>query len=220
VPRALLFANGDPGDGPMPRRALATAFEAGPPLLVAADGGARTAASFGLLPAHVIGDMDSLDGDEQAALLAAGAQLHRYPPEKDETDLELALTFAVEHGVRWLRVLGAVGDRIDQTFSNITLLGLAALAGCDARLVSGRQAVWLAEAGEHAIDGEPGDTLSLLPLGGPAACITTHGLYYPLRGETLHVGPARGISNVLTSPRAHVAFTAGTLIVVHTLGRA
>lgn len=219
-PHALIFANGDHGDGDMPRRTLAAAFETGRPLVIAADGGARNAAHFGLIPQHIIGDMDSLDADELAAFEAAGAQLHRCSPEKDETDLELALCLALEHGANWIRIFGAVGDRLDQTLSNIYLLGLPALADRDVRLVAGRAETWLIGVGEHRIAGTVGDTVSLLPLAGDAGGITTDGLHYPLRDETLYFGPARGVSNVMRGGAATVRVGSGLLMVVHTLGRA
>jgi thiamine pyrophosphokinase len=186
--------------------------------IIAADGGARKALACGLVPDVVIGDMDSLTADELADLRARGAQIVDFPAEKDEIDLELALLYAVEHGARWLRVLGAVGNRLDQVLANIYLLTLGALASCDTRLVSGKQTLWLLDPGTHDLRGEPGDTLSLVPLAGDAVNVRTEGLGYPLRGETLTFGPARGVSNTFEDTQARVAFEGGRLIVVHTVG--
>ena len=44
------------------------------------------------------------------------------------------------------------------------------------------------------IEGSKGDILSLLPLGGDAAGVSTLGLLYPLDAETLNEGYARGMS--------------------------
>jgi thiamine pyrophosphokinase len=149
-----------------------------------------------------------------------GAKIERYPAAKDETDLELAMLAAAEQGATWIRVLGAVGDRLDQTLANITLLTLPDLAGRDVRLVAGRQSAWLVGPGDHALDGVPGDTISLIPLDGNAENVRTTGLEYPLKGETLRFGPARGVSNVIAHPPARVSLDAGRLVVIHTLGRA
>ena len=72
----------------------------------------------------------------------------------------------------------------------------------------------------HQIDGASGDTVSLIPLSSEAEGITTRGLRYPLADETLRLGPARGISNVLLSDEATVKFAGGLLLLVHTSGRA
>ena len=215
---ALIFANGDVNDGELVRRALAGAGDGA--LLVAADGGARVARHFGLDVHTVIGDMDSISAEDLAQLEQAGAQVLRYPAEKDETDLELALIFAAEQGAAHIRVIGAVGDRLDQTLGNLYLLALPALAGKDVRIVAGRQEAWLLPPGGGEISGAPGDTVSLLPVNGTAHGVRTEGLHYPLRGEDLIFGPARGVSNVMTGTTARVTIAGGLLLVIHTLGRA
>jgi thiamine pyrophosphokinase len=215
--KVLIFANGDANDGPLVRQVLTTAATA---WVIAADGGARQAAFFGFRPQIVIGDLDSLTATEVAALEAEGVAIHRAPPDKDETDLELALLYAAGQGVRWIRIIGGIGDRIDQTLGNLYLMALPALRGMDVRLVARNQQAWLLHPGENLIEGAPGDTLSLLPVGGDASGIRTEGLHYPLRGETLAFGPARGMSNVLTGDHARVILGSGLLLAIHTLGRA
>lgn len=215
--KALIFANGAIEDGEMVQRALADARDA---LVVAADGGARVAAHYHLRVDTVIGDMDSLAPDELASLQAQNAAILRYPAEKDETDLELALMWAVEQGADWLRVIGATGGRLDQALSNIYLLALPILEGRDVKLVAGKQATWLARAGRTEIDGQAGDTISLIPMNGTVRGVTTENLYYPLVDEDLYFGPARGVSNVMKTERAAVSVRNGVLLVVHTIGRA
>ncbi|MEP7290200.1 MAG: thiamine diphosphokinase [Chloroflexota bacterium] len=214
---ALIFANGDIDDGEMVQRALDHARDA---LVVAADGGARVAQHYGLRVDTVIGDMDSLSPEELETLQAAGTTILPHPPEKDETDLELALMLAAQHGADWLRIVGATGGRLDQTLSNIYLLALPILDGRDVQIVAGKQAMWLARAGRTVIAGAAGDTISLVPLNGTVRGVRTENLYYPLRDENLYFGPARGVSNVMTAADASVFVREGVLLVVHTVGRA
>jgi thiamine pyrophosphokinase len=217
VRRALVFANGDLNDGPAVQAALRFAPDA---LIIAADGGSRLALACGLVPDVVVGDMDSLLTDELDALQARGALIERSLAEKDETDLELALLAAVARQATWIRVIGGVGDRLDQTLANLYLLTLRELTGRDTRLVNGRQTLWLIGPGAHPLHGAAGDTISLIPLAGDAVGVRTEGLAYPLRDETLSFGPARGVSNVMQVAEASVTLAAGALIVVHTPGRA
>jgi thiamine pyrophosphokinase len=201
----------------MVRRALLLATS---PIIIAADGGARAAWHFDLPINTVVGDMDSLNAGEITLLEARGATFLRHPPEKDATDLELALHHAAENGATWIRIIGGVGGRLDQTLANVYLLALPELAGRDVRLVSGKQEAWLLTVGENLISGAPDDTLSLIPLGGAVQGVRTENLYYPLRDETLLFGPARGISNVMTAHSARVWLREGALLAVHTVGRA
>jgi len=216
--RALIFANGSVRDGAFVRRALEMPPE---PLIVAADGGARMASShFDLTPDMILGDLDSLSDDEIASFRARGVPVQEFPQEKDETDLEIAFKWTAEQGIDHIRVIGALGRRIDQTFGNIYLLALPELATVDTRLVSDDQQIWLGAPGEHTVEGQPGDTLSLIPISENVVNIHTDGLYYPLTGDTLYFGPARGISNVLNTDCATVHFDSGRLLFVHTLGHA
>jgi thiamine pyrophosphokinase len=215
--RALVFANGELHDGPAVQAALRQADGA---MVVAADGGARLAAACGLVPDLVVGDLDSLPAAEVDRLQARGTAIERANPEKDETDLELALLAAVRRGATWLRIFGGAGGRVDQALANITLLTLPVLAGRDVRLVTGRQTLWLIGPGEHRLDGQVGDTVSLVPLAGDAHGVRTAALRYPLNDETLRFGPARGVSNVIAGADASVTLREGLLVVVHTVGRA
>ncbi len=215
--RALVFAGGDLNDGPAVQAALDAASGA---LIVAADSGARHALACGLTPDLVVGDLDSLAADEVADLRERGVSIDQHPAHKDETDLELALIAACARGAAWLRVIGAVGDRLDQTLANIALLTLPDLDGRDARLVSGRQTLWLLRPGLHPLYGEPGDTISLIAFVPGVTGITTDGLEYPLKDEPLAFGPARGVSNVMLGREASVRFDTGLVIAVHTPGRA
>ncbi len=215
--RALIFANGDPYPGEMVRRAFA---EAGDAHIIAADGGARMARFYGYTPHVIIGDMDSLSPVDLTAFVQQGAASQRYPAEKAETDLELALQYAVRHGITWLRIVGAVGNRFDQTIANVQLLSLPELDAIDAAMISGGQVIYMLRPGNHTLHGQPGDTLSLIPMSAAVEEIETEDLFYPLHKETLYFGPARGVSNVLVTNSARISFPRGLLLAVHTVGRA
>ncbi|MCY4466092.1 MAG: thiamine diphosphokinase [Chloroflexi bacterium] len=213
----LLFANGSFRPGEAVQRVLAAHRK---PIIVCADGGALHARALGLQPQTIIGDMDSLSVADINALAAAGAQIIQHPPEKDETDLELALHFCHELGAKKVTILGSLGCRFDQTLANILLLTLPALASMRIELVDGAQTIRLLPVGVHQITGAADDTVSLIPLQGAATGITTRGLQYALRNETLPLGPARGISNVMLAEKAEVELAGGLLLLVHTVGRA
>lgn len=208
--RAVIFANGEFDD---PSQAVDVVHPDG--LVIAADGGTRHAWAAGLDPDVVIGDLDSLTEDERERLTAAGARIVAVPPRKDETDLELALLHAARQGADEIVILGALGGRLDQTIANLLLLALPELREIDVRVVAGRQTAFLIRD-EVLVEGRPGATLSLIPLGGDAAGVTAEGVEWTLDDETLHFGPARGVSNVLTAERAFVRVRRGLLLCVVT----
>lgn len=215
--QALLFANGELNPGAMLDRAL-NSLES--PHVICADGGALHARALGLTPHTIIGDMDSLTAAELVQFKAAGAEIIQHPPQKDETDLELALCHCRQIGASSITILGALGGRIDQTLANILLLMLPKLRDIRIEMVDGDQSVRLLRPGSHRVEGARGDTVSLIPLGAAAEGITSADLQYPLADESLRPGPARGISNVMLKDTARVDFRGGLLLLVHTSGRA
>ena len=211
--RALIFANGEWRDGPALRECLAEARRHGA-TVIAADGGARHALVAGFRVDALIGDLDSTTPALARQLESSGAKIIRYPQEKDETDLELCLRWAIAQGLRHLRIVTALGGRADQTMGNILSLTTAELRDCDVALIGAREQLRILHPGAHTLQGVVGARLSLLPLKGDARAIRTRGLRYPLRGETLRFGRGRGLSNEFCAPRAEITFTAGILLCI------
>jgi thiamine pyrophosphokinase len=208
-----------------PRQALPSRLFEGVALVIAADGGAERAASLGLRPDLVVGDMDSLAPEALRRLESVGTAIERVPAEKDESDLELAIRAALARGATTIVILGALGGpRIEHELANIALLGLAGRSAGIA-IVDERCSIQLLDAGDPSaggeaaaayVHGEPGDYVSLQPWGGDAGGVTTQGLRYPLQDEPLLQGPSRGLSNELAGREGHVSCRRGRVLVIHT----
>lgn len=209
--RAAIFGNGQIANR---RRAIDAAQRAD--LVIAADGGATHCSALGIRPAIAVGDLDSLPADQLAVLEAQQVELIQHPTDKDETDLELALLEAVRRGATFITLLGASGDRLDMTIANLHLLADPRLAEAEIELWYANQTARVVSPPGGTLPGAPGDTLSLIPLGGEAEAISTHDLEFGLKNETLRFGPARGISNRVSGPRPAIEFRSGLILVVHT----
>ena len=207
--RAVIIAN-----GPLPKPPLDEHLVGDDDLVVCVNGGVENALALGLMPQVVIGDMDSMHMPLREWLQEEGCRFIQYPSRKDETDSELAVRYALSQGATELIMLGTLGGRIDHTLANVMLLASPELEGVKVRLVEGNQEVLLIRD-EVVIEGQPGDTLSLLPLSGDVVGIYTEGLEYPLRDGTLRFGAARGVSNVFAAPQARVRVGRGLLLAVH-----
>lgn len=211
---ALVVADGDVPPRPLVERLLGVA----PHLVIAADGGALKAEAIGY-PAHVVvGDADSLNGAQVERLRAAGAEVVIHPAAKDESDTELALNEALARGATRVVVVGAFGGaRLEHTLANVLLIASERLKGRDICLADGVSTLRVMhEAETLEVVGEPSDYVSLLPLSSQVSGVTTVGLRYALSEETLHQGPARGLSNELTSGAATIHIDEGRLAVIHT----
>jgi thiamine pyrophosphokinase len=194
-------------------------------IVVAADGGVRHAETLGLAVDRWVGDGDSTAPDALDRLAAAGIPVDRVTVDKDESDSELALVAAIRAGANVVTILGALGGpRIDHALANLALLLHPALAQRDARLYDEDGArLSLLVGPDHRglpgvrdLAGRVGDLVSLIPFGEAAHDVTTEGLRYPLDGDTLLAGPARGLSNVRIAPTARVSVGNGRLLVIET----
>jgi thiamine pyrophosphokinase len=217
--RAVIIADGDP-DPAAVARALAVP-EGTRRLIVAADGGARHTQAAGATPDLVVGDGDSLGGDEIARLRAAGVEVQVVPVAKNESDTELAVLAAIERGASSIRITGVMGGpRVEHEVANLLLLAHPALDGVDAAILAGRSTIRRIGTadGPGSIDltGRPGDYISLLPIDTVVEDVRTQGLRYPLHTEPLRPGPARGLSNEFDHESARVTTSRGRLLVIQT----
>lgn len=184
--------------------------------LICADGGANYAALSSRLPDLLVGDLDSVSPENYRRCLEAGCSVERYPSEKDETDLELALLRAAEKarefGSKEIWLLGATGKRIDHFLGNVALMLGYARQGYKLYLADPEQELWIIR-GREEIRGSAGQQLSLISLS-EKAVVTTEGLYYPLQQGVLPQDSPRGISNVFLGEKAVVEVQEGWVMAV------
>jgi len=181
--------------------------------VIAADGGLERAGELGLEVDVVVGDLDSVSSAALARAETAGTRIVRHPVAKDATDLELALDEAAALGARRVLVIASAGGRLDHLAASLLLLGAERYAALELDALVG-DAVVAVVRGERTLRGDPGDLVTLLPLGGVAKGVTTSGLEYPLAGETLSSGTTRGVSNVFLAGEAHVSVESGVLLAI------
>lgn len=207
--RAVIFSNGELQDVEA-IRAILTSED----YLIAVDGGLKHFEQFALRPHLLIGDMDSVKPARLRKLRNHPIEILRYPADKDETDLELAVLAALGRGFRTILIIAATGGRLDQTLGNLGLLSRFP-ENIAAKLESGSEEVMLCRD-RVRIDGQPGDLVSLIAWGMPAKGVTTTGLKFPLNREPLYPDQTRGISNIMLLDHAEIKITQGNLLCIHT----
>lgn len=184
--------------------------------IFAADGGAAYCAKMGISPDVVIGDLDSTPKSLLEKFKAEGKKIISYPVDKDFTDLELALRYAVDQGAQEIIVAGALGARWDMSVANLMLLGSDFLARTKVRLVVENQtAIVLRGKDQITIKGICGDLLSLIPLSDDVHGVSTEGLRYPLKNETLKFAATRGVSNQFCCSTARIRLDKGLLLCIY-----
>ena len=207
--RAVLFANGDYPDFD----SLSIGED---DFLVAVDGGLRHLLQLGLTPQLLIGDLDSVTPHDLDSCMQWGIEILRFPSEKDETDLELAVLDALQRGFTDIVITSAIGGRLDHTLGNLSLLGLPELKGTHTRISHGATTIYLVNE-RIDLPTSPGALISLLPWGETVHGVTTSGLQYPLTDATLQPWRTRGLSNVAISDQITVTVESGQLFLFHVI---
>ncbi|MFN0153324.1 MAG: thiamine diphosphokinase [Gaiella sp.] len=182
-------------------------------LVIAADGGVDAARVLGLHVDVLVGDLDSATPQAVAAAEGDGVEVVRHPARKDATDLELALDEASARGAHRILVRLAPGGRLDHALSGFLLLAHERFAGTTIDAAAGPALIHVVRS-SRTLTGAVGETVTLLPVGGPAHGVTASGLEYPLHGETLEAGSTRGVSNTFREPVAHVSVSRGVVLAI------
>ena len=209
--RALIFANGNFNTS----ASILSSFREDD-LLIAADGGAKFYIAVGLWPNIVIGDMDSLSPSMIQDLKNHGSQMIEYSPDKDQTDLELALTYAVQQGADEILLLGLLGGRLDQSMANILLLTRNEWKDLNIVVSNEPDTAYLMHDNDTvSIQGQPGDIVSLIPLSEVVTNVTTLGLRWKLDQAKLILGSTLSVSNELLKTTAEIQIGSGKLFLIH-----
>lgn len=187
-------------------------------LVVAADAGVDRARSLGWRVDVAVGDFDSITPDGRVALGDEVADVRTHPADKDATDLELALQVAAELAARRsgagrrVLVLGLEGGRPDHALANLLVAASEPFASLEIELVLAHGRAWVVRdrlVGQP----EPGRTVSLVPVHGPAMVSVT-GVRWPLHRSTLDAGTTRGVSNETTGAPLDLTVHDGTVLCI------
>jgi thiamine pyrophosphokinase len=182
--------------------------------IIAADGAARYARSYDIPLDIIIGDMDSMTSELRAFYEKQGTRFIA-EPEQQSNDFEKALKYILAESLgNEIVVLGIHGKRTDHLLTNFSVMlrysdEFESLIAYDATqehrfLTSGKH--W------HSLNRPVGTLVSLTPLP-QAQGVTTSGLYYPLKNETMTFGKREGLSNIITEDTASVEIMKGALLI-------
>lgn len=178
--------------------------------VIAADGGYQTLKQWGIKPHQIIGDFDSLGfvPDEQ--------QVVRYPSEKDDTDMMIAVKLGLEKGYERFVIYGGLGGRLDHTLANIHVLEYLAKHGARGCLAGNCENVILVENEKVTFEENAEGVISIFAYGGNAEGVYLSGLKYPLTDAVLTTDFPVGVSNEFTGVKSDISVRNGRLLILWT----
>jgi thiamine pyrophosphokinase len=210
--KTIIFANGEISD-----------IDAIKPLIskddyiIAANGGSIHCENLGIIPKLIIGDLDSIPKNFLDKWIDHGIKIIQHEKDKDRTDLELALMFAQKNKSGKTLILGGLGNRWDHSLANLLLASKENFRQMNTEFYSDND--WFYIVSEKIeFTGSPGQTVSILPLGGDANGVSTTGLKWSLENETLSHGSSRGVSNLISSEKVKVSVKEGVLLIIRNRG--
>lgn len=181
-------------------------------LVVAADSGLNNARALGIRVDAVVGDYDSLghkpDVDKDVEVVTV-------PTEKDVTDTQLAVEYALQKGAREIVLVGGLGGRLDHTLANLSILEDLLDKRVRATLLDGQNRVRLLRNDSTILPRSGYTYLSLLSLDSVSKGVEIEGVKYPLKRGRLHrtLG-GLGVSNEITGNCCFISVRKGTLLIV------
>lgn len=177
-------------------------------LIIAADGGYKTAVDAGLKPDVVIGDFDSSTAPEDD-----GAFIVKLNRDKDDTDMLAAVKLGLRREYRLFVLYGGTGGRPDHTFANISTLAYLNAYGAKGYLVFDDCVATVITDGKFTLPKDAHGTVSVFAYGGVAEGVTLKNLGYELNNAQLTPEFPLGVSNATAVKSGEISVKHGSLLI-------
>ncbi|PTL39666.1 thiamine diphosphokinase [Alkalicoccus saliphilus] len=178
---------------------------------IGVDRGAFTLAESGISMEKAVGDFDSVSRREWETIKTAVQLPEIYPPEKNETDLELAVDFAEKQKPEQIVIVGGTGGRMDHFLSAVHLMEMSRSYLTIEDKVNRMCSL---EAGLHCVSRSSFPYVSFLPATDTVEGLTLKGFRYDLSNRKLTKKSTLCISNEWNYTEAEVSFRTGRLLMV------
>ncbi len=174
--------------------------------VIAVDGGYEYAKDYRI--DLVVGDFDSL------GYVPHHPNVIKLMPEKDDTDMLVAIKEGLEAGYKTFHIYGGCGGRIDHTIANIQHLTYLAEHEARGYLYGSESVMTVISNGSMSFPADAAGYVSVFAYGNEAKGVDLIGLKYPLNNATLDHSYPLGVSNEFIGEEASVSVREGKLLIV------
>ncbi len=217
--RALIFINGDEEDFAYTEKYIDNSA-----LLIGCDGGADKVYELGLKPDAVIGDFDSIKSlpkkiknlpvkDYGKEVIVDNTVYIKYPSEKDFLDVEAAIDYALDKGIKEIILFNTDGDELDHVIGVMMVIAKRKYRSINIKVIRPKLTAY-AVCGKAEINGKVGNKISLIPLYGRVEVESSSGLKYDPKKHRMSLEHNIGISNELTDKKATLLVRKGCFLVI------
>lgn len=165
-------------------------------LYIAADSGIKTADDLSIALSLVIGDFDSAEKSLLNSDAYKDIEKLRHPPEKDDTDLMLAIKYALENSYKNIIIIGGMDGRTDHTIANLFLLKYIKSMGGTGYITNGYNRVrYISNSNSTECIARDYKYISILPMRPEVHGLTLRNFKYPLSNATITMLEPYTVSN-------------------------
>ncbi len=164
--------------------------------VICADGGYKYAKETGINVNLVLGDFDSCD-------IPGNVEILEFPPEKDFSDGELAVSTAKNKGFEEIILTCALGGRQDHTLSNLMLLDE------NVCIYEKNEKIYFVSKEKLLLEKE-GTVFSIVPTA--PSVISIKGAKYPLENKEIKWGSSLTLSNETTEKETKIEVKEGKIL--------
>lgn len=176
--------------------------------VIAADAGLKYLYEAGIAPNLIVGDFDSL------GTVPSGENIIAHSPEKDDTDMLLAIREALARKAETIVIYGGMGGRPDHEYANIQTLAFISNNGARGYLVGRGSICTVIKNGSLTFDDKTKGLISVFCVGDKAVGVDLVGLKYPLNNHTLTCDYPLGVSNEFTGMPSSISVREGQLLIM------
>lgn len=183
---------------------------------VGVDRGVYYLLQHNIIPRIAVGDFDSIPQNEWEKVREFINQIYQYRPEKDETDMELALMWAKEQKPDCIKIFGATGGRLDHFLANVFMItNYQADKLTTIEMIDKYNIISFFKPGKYQVSkDEEKKYISFLPLTPTVEKLTLSGFKYPLIHANVPFGSSLCISNELIKENGTFYFEKGILMMI------
>lgn len=185
----------------------------GAAVIIGVDRGALWLIKHKIFPDVSIGDFDSVTQKEKKLIHDASGVYMEYQPEKDATDLELAIDHAISLKPKHVLLFGALGRRFDHTMGAVHMLLRLESHNIYGVIVDNFSKINIVRRQQMLVRDGTYRYVSVIPIT-KKATITLKGFMYALVHKTVLSGSSLGISNEISGKSAHITVHQGSVLVI------
>ena len=196
-------------------------------LVIAADGGYDHLKNTDIIPHVVMGDFDSVSpefDEKKSGFSIMGIKIGlkkennykiiKYSPEKDETDMMLAVKYGLERKYKNFYIYGATGGRLSHTMANMQLLCYLCEQNVKGYIIDENTVITAVKNGEINFNDSYRGVISIFSHSDISKNVNIEGLKYEVKNKDLTNDVSVGISNEFVGKSATISVTSGTLIIM------